>query len=444
MITAASVQLTIGNVLAFTIAVLAAAFVLYRGLVVLLKKDDEVGSEVELAPNRRPYYSDEELESGKLDRSLLLGLLSLTVIAVALPFYWLGEPGRQAGAEDGFDNRAVSRGATQYAESCTSCHGANGQAGAAAVTITDEDGRFVASVSWTAPSLTTLFTRFDDDEVRFILNYGRNGVMPAWGAPGGGPLTTQQIDNLLAYIKSIQLPVDEIQANVTEGVRARKREVILETETDLGDRLADAEAEVDAINEQVSAGDATAEDVADDLAAAQTALDEIRAEIDATVPGLVDDFIAVATDPASADPQSPDHPAYLEWGSYLFTNRADGGVYGCARCHTEGWSYQATEVTDLSGDPLLEEYVQGGGAHGPNLTGGVTTRRFVTAEEQIDFISSGSAVGETYGSPTAPKTGGGQMPGFGGRVDPDDPEVIYEPILTEEQLAAVVAYERSL
>ena len=94
MILAASVQLTIGNVIAFTVAVGAAAFVLYRLLVIVLRKDDEVGSEIELAPNRKPYLDDEELESGKLDRALIFGLLSLTVIAIALPFYWLGEPGR--------------------------------------------------------------------------------------------------------------------------------------------------------------------------------------------------------------------------------------------------------------------------------------------------------------------------------------------------------------
>jgi len=443
MITAASVQLTIGNILAFTVAVGAVAFVLYRLLVIVFRKDDEVGSEIELAPNRKPYYDDDELESGKLDRSLIFGLLALTVVAVALPFYWLGEPGRHAGAEDGFENRAVSRGATEYAESCTACHGANGQAGAADVTITDEDGRFVAQVAWAAPAVNTVLSRFDEEEVRFILDYGRNGVMPAWGEPGGGPLTTQQIDNLIAYMRSIQLDAETIETNRDEGIRERKREVILESETDLGERLADAEAEVEEINLRVDEGVVTAEDVADELDEAQAVVDAVRAEIDAVVPEMVDEFVAVATDPSSADPGSPNYSAYLEWGSYIFTNRADGGVYGCARCHTAGWSYNAAEVLDLSGEPLQDGYVQGGGAHGPNLTGGVTLSRFPTAEEHAAFISSGSEVGVAYGSPSAPKTGGGQMPGFGGREDPDRAQ-IYEPLLTPEQIAAVVAYEREL
>ncbi|MGI9603896.1 MAG: hypothetical protein ACR2QE_18575, partial [Acidimicrobiales bacterium] len=190
-------------------------------------------------------------------------------------------------------------------------------------------------------------------------------------------------------------------------------------------------------------GDVDADDVADDVAAAQAEVDAVTAEIDEVVPGLVEEFVSVATDPASADPDSPNYSVYLEWGSYLFTNRADGGVYGCARCHTSGWAYNAAEVEDLAGQPLVDEYIQGGGAHGPNLTGGVTQRRFITPEEQQSMIIVGSQLGVTYGSASNPKTGTGQMPGFGGREDPDR-EVIYEPLLSPEQIAAIVAYEREL
>ena len=34
----------------------------------------EAGSEIELAPNRKPYYDDEELEGRRLERVQLLGL----------------------------------------------------------------------------------------------------------------------------------------------------------------------------------------------------------------------------------------------------------------------------------------------------------------------------------------------------------------------------------
>ena len=59
----------------------------------------EVGSEIELAPNRKPYLDDEELEGAKLDRVLLLALGLLVVTAVALPAV-LAERAEPAGGRD--------------------------------------------------------------------------------------------------------------------------------------------------------------------------------------------------------------------------------------------------------------------------------------------------------------------------------------------------------
>src|SRR5690606_41203322 len=42
----------------------------------------EVGSEIELAPNRKPYYDDDELETRVLNRTLRTALVLLVVIAV--------------------------------------------------------------------------------------------------------------------------------------------------------------------------------------------------------------------------------------------------------------------------------------------------------------------------------------------------------------------------
>ena len=79
--------------------VLVIAWVIY-GLVNVFGKRarKEVGAELELAPNRRPYYDDEGLEGPRLERVQLYGLLTLAVIVIALPLYWLFEPSRQAGA----------------------------------------------------------------------------------------------------------------------------------------------------------------------------------------------------------------------------------------------------------------------------------------------------------------------------------------------------------
>ena len=46
---------------------------------------DEIGSEIELAPNRKPYYPDEVLEGPRLTRALSTGLVLLAISALGLP-----------------------------------------------------------------------------------------------------------------------------------------------------------------------------------------------------------------------------------------------------------------------------------------------------------------------------------------------------------------------
>ena len=58
----------------------------------------ELGSEIELAANRKPYYDDEELEGRRLELVQFIGVLLLIVIVIGLPLYWVFEPSRQAGA----------------------------------------------------------------------------------------------------------------------------------------------------------------------------------------------------------------------------------------------------------------------------------------------------------------------------------------------------------
>ena len=189
----------------------------------------ELGAEIELAPNRKQYYDDEELEGKVLDRVLLIALVLIAIIAVGLPLYWLAEPGRQSNAIEYFEGRPdgvfANRGAGLFAGSeagglgCADCHGSAGQGGSRSHILLDSEGEFVAQVEWKAPALNAATLRFDDDELRFILNYGRPGTpMAAWGTPGGGPLTTQQVDNLLDFMHAIEVDPAELQATITEEV----------------------------------------------------------------------------------------------------------------------------------------------------------------------------------------------------------------------------------
>ena len=186
------------------------------------------GAEIELAPNRKPYFDDDALEGPRLSRYLGWALVLLVISAVGLPLYWLREPGRQAGAELGFDNRAVNRGHSLFLPTnspehgahfgCETCHGVDGVGGATSYTLTDYLGR-TRQVTWQAPALNSVRSRYPrpasptgHDELRSVIVYGRpNTPMPAWGIEGGGPLNDQQVDDLVAYIESIQLSPEELE-----------------------------------------------------------------------------------------------------------------------------------------------------------------------------------------------------------------------------------------
>lgn len=192
------------------------------------------GSEIELAPNRRPYYEDEDMEGVRLDRALSAALLLLVVIGVGLPLYWLNEPSRQSGAVVAFDEEAAGRGFHLWSTGptegghnignygCDSCHGPQGQGGAAKYVILpgeDEPDAFPREVVWQAPALDTVTRRYSDEEIIEIITYGRkNTPMPAWGVEGGGPLNEQQVTDLLAYIKTLQLD--------DEGLAQRQKDLI--------------------------------------------------------------------------------------------------------------------------------------------------------------------------------------------------------------------------
>ena len=80
---------------------------------------------------------------------------------------------------------------------CAGCHGGmKATGGVAAVHRHRPEHRRGAGRSpGTAPALNTVLYRFSEDEVRYILIYGRPfSPMSPWGIAGGGPMNDQQID----------------------------------------------------------------------------------------------------------------------------------------------------------------------------------------------------------------------------------------------------------
>jgi mono/diheme cytochrome c family protein len=273
--------LTTTNIAWLLVVVILVGWIVYAALNIRQSRD-ELGSEIELAANRKPYYDDEVLEGRRLDRVLGLGVLLLAITVVALPVYWVLEPTRLAGAREAQDDLFVEWGATLFAPTaqggfnCAGCHGADGSGGSAQFNLTDPATGETRQVNWTAPALNTIFYRYDEDEVRYILVYGRPfSPMPAWGVDGGGPMNDQQIDTLLAYLKSIQIDREDCG---------------------LGE---------------------------DDIATCPSGHlpADLQGDIDAAARKAVDDGV------------------YASYGEALFNLGLNGGAYSCARCHTPGWSW---------------------------------------------------------------------------------------------------------
>ena len=400
----ASTQTSIGVV----IIVLALLVAIAYAFINLRQARPEVGSEIELAPNRKRYFSDEELEGPKLDRTLSFGLLGLVVVGIGLPLYWLAEPGRQTNEGGNLERKFVDRGGEMFATTekggfnCAFCHGEKGVGGATPYTITDAEGRFVKQVTWQGPALNTVLLRYSRDEVRYILEYGRPfSPMPAWGARGGGPLTEQNLQNLIDYLRSIQLTPEESQKQVTEQLA----KMMKQPDTTCVDALAEA-------------------------AKAKLSTED-RASFDPT-----------KVDTESCPPQ------WKSPGQALFNMGYDdgfaGGAYSCGRCHTKGWSYG-------------EKQADGSGAFGPPLTN--VRQQFpggsLGVGQQTEFVCSGSENGARYG---LNGQGSGRMPGFcvtpEVKLNPENGEVGVEPqdsgvpedgaMMTQDQVRAIVEYERSL
>jgi mono/diheme cytochrome c family protein len=365
-------------------------------------------------PNKTPFLPDEDLEDRRLDRVLGFGLILSVILALTLPIYFLVEPDRQVDMDLDFEEDSLERGAVLFASAqspefnsaislqCANCHGVEGEGGSATFTIEPEDPSCdpdaeiteetpvqcrPVQVSWAAPPLDVAGLRYDRAQLTQVITYGRPGTpMPAWGvASGEGVLNEQGIEDLVNYVESLQISPDEAKERFsTEAIR---------------------------------------EDAQSDADDAQEALAEAQAALASAPPEEQDDAReAVAT----AEEQAANAEAYnaqvqgLSDGELLFRSQ-------CARCHTKGWSY----FDPLDPDAAPPPGPQGGGAFGPNLTGGAEARQFPGAtgiEEQILWVAEGVAPNKAYG---VRGISSGRMPHF-------------NETLTEEQIALIVEYERSL
>ncbi len=174
----------------------------------------------EIPANLAPGTTDDAMETSRLETTQKAAVLLSAFLAVSIPLYFLGEPNRQQGFVDQFDQESVDRGAALVVEyGCFDCHGPDGTGGSAAFV----EQRSGVTVLWAAPSLNEFFYRYDDDEVNYWITYGRgNTPMPPWGVEGGGAMNEAQVEDVVNYLKTIQIPQTDVVAEFDSTIRAEQ------------------------------------------------------------------------------------------------------------------------------------------------------------------------------------------------------------------------------
>ncbi len=128
-------------------------------------------------------------------RYLIAGLVMTLLVVSALAIYTLRETTRLATAAGQFNDERVTHGSQIYQEQCVACHGAKGEGGV-------------------GPALNnrSVLKNTMDNVFFSVIRSGVPGTqMPAWSVNFGGPLTDEDVHDLVALFRSWEPTAPEIQ-----------------------------------------------------------------------------------------------------------------------------------------------------------------------------------------------------------------------------------------
>ncbi len=436
------------------------------------------GKVSDYAPNLSKYRNDDDLETKTLDRTLTVAVLIASLLTIMIPLYYLGEQERQEGFVEEFDEVSVERGEHLYEEfGCGNCHGVDGSGGAASYV----EKRSGINVTWAAPAINNVFYRYDDEEVRYWLIFGRaNSPMPAWGLEGGGPMNDGQLDDLIEYMHHFQISQSEelqtIEMNINSSLlRLDTSELLVENEIarqkELIQSVKDAPGKLPVVQkavEDVSAllskegGIDTDEDGLSDsteteLSSYSSSVSEVLGtsilnldpDNEESIPGRKDK--SVASGYLSQLESELINITIVAEGYDKFINEAETGLAFLEKALEEKlWEVSFEEIADSTYEGDIEKakravglfnaycarchtagYSAGvaytkeiaSGGLGPALRAGRVNIQFKQREDFIDFIIKGSVNGKAYG---VNGVGGGKMPGFGAVLPQSDIELIID------------------
>lgn len=131
------------------------------------------------------YSTDSEIDDST-DRIMLVGVALFVVLVAAFPLYLLYEPGAREEARRVQLGSLVDEGASVWEFNCGACHGVEGE-------------------GLSAPALNSkqFLESSTDEQTRLLTSVGVPGTaMGAYSQDHGGPLTSEQIRAVTAYIRS--------------------------------------------------------------------------------------------------------------------------------------------------------------------------------------------------------------------------------------------------
>jgi len=395
----------------------------------------------------------------------------------------LGEQNRQEEFIEYFDEVSVERGEHLYEEfGCGNCHGVDGSGGAASYV----EKRSGVSVIWAAPAINNVFYRYDSEEIRYWLIFGRaNSPMPAWGLEGGGPMNDGQLDDLIDYLRYFQIPQEEELQNIEGNVNSallRIENSSLQVESEIAKQLELIEAitiaptQLPIVQEAVkvvssliekengidSDEDGLFDSVELELSTYSASISEslgtqvlnLNPQEEESTPGRKD--LSVARGYLSQLQSSQINLGILVEGQEKFLNEATAGLAFLEEAlANQLWSVDFQEIAErtFEGDYELAVRSVGlfnaycarchtagysagaaytktiaSGGLGPALKSGRANIQFKAREDMVDFIINGSVNGKGYG---VNGVGGGKMPGFGA-------------VLPESDIGLIIDYLRGM
>jgi mono/diheme cytochrome c family protein len=145
------------------------------------------------------------MQKENYERYTLVGLLLTLALIAGVGVAFFREDARLAEAAAKLNKANIVRGRQLYVDNCTSCHGTRGEGGA-------------------GPALNNkvLLAKASDLVLFATIRAGRpNTIMPAWGQDNGGPLTDEDIQNIVAFLRAWEPSAPEVQAAVFEPSAAR-------------------------------------------------------------------------------------------------------------------------------------------------------------------------------------------------------------------------------